>query len=182
MPYLHDIPKPCTAIKADEKQPITSSTSFRWLVPFLMIVALGLSVRLLHITSESVWWDEFATVAFLEPPRSSSESPEYERWNQQVIRHSSPTLGAFLSQNRLVDPAAMPLYLSMEYYWNTYISQSIVSLRLMSVFISMGILVFVFMIGRKMFNTNAGLIAMLCIALSPIHEPNTALMAPQSCS
>jgi uncharacterized membrane protein len=169
MPDHHDIPKHCAAINADEKHSIIYLASCRWLVVFLLIIALGLSARLLHITRESVWWDEFATAAFLEPPQSYVESPDYERWNQQVIRHSSPTLGAFLAQNRLVDPAAMPLYLSMEYYWNTYISQSVVSLRLMSVFISMGVLVFVFLLGRKMFNTNAGLIAMLCIALSPIH-------------
>ena len=32
----------------------------------VLILFAGLDVRLLYITSESVWWDEFATVAFLK--------------------------------------------------------------------------------------------------------------------
>ena len=145
------------------------SFSGKYALLFFLIFFIALGVRLIHITGESVWWDEFATVAFLTPPQSYIDSPEYGRWNQQVVRHSSPSLKAFLEQNRQVDPAAMPLYLSMEYYWNKYVSPSIISLRLLSVLISMLAIVLLFFTGRKLFNTHAGLIAMLCISLSPIH-------------
>ena len=63
----------------------------------------------------------------------------------------------------------MPLYLCVQYYWNTYISRSVLSLRLLSVAISISALCLIFILGRRLFNTQAGLIAMLCFALSPIH-------------
>lgn len=140
-----------------------------WKIAFILILFAGFGVRLIYITSESVWWDEFATVAFLKAPQSYMDSPDYSRWNSQVIRSDPETLQAFLAQNKLVDPAAMPLYLCVQYYWNTYVSRSVVSLRLLSVAISMLTLCFVFILGRRLFDTRAGLVAMVCFALSPIH-------------
>lgn len=136
---------------------------------FCVILVMGLGVRLAHVANESVWWDEFATVAFLTPPESHTVSPHYDRWNQVVIRYSSPTFRDFLEQNRLVDPAAMPLYLALEFYWNRYVHRSVVSLRLMSILIGMGALPLIFLLGRQLFGAQAGLIAMFCAALSPIH-------------
>ena len=136
---------------------------------FVLILMAGAAVRFVHITGESVWWDEFATVAFLKPPPEYEASPHYHRWNQVVIRQDSPTLGAFLRQNKTLDPAAMPLYLAVEYYWNRFVNASTLSLRLLSVLIGLLTLPLLFLLGRHLFGRNVGLIAMFCAALSPIH-------------
>jgi len=143
--------------------------SRRWVVLFCLILFLGIVVRLVHLTGESIWWDEFATVAFLEPPPGYADSPQFDRWNQVVIREPSPTLGAFLRQNRQLDPAAMPMYLAIEYCWNRYVNASPLALRVLSVLLGLALLPVLFMIGTRMYGRNAGLIAMFCAALSPIH-------------
>ena len=154
----------------DEKPLFSNNRKIYVYLLFFMVFALGLGVRLIYINSESVWWDEFATVAFLEPPQAYTDSPDFSRWNQQVIRQpSSPTLRSFMEQNRMVDPAAMPLYLIAEYYWNKYISHSVVFLRVLSVLISLCALSLLFLLGKKIFNPRTGLIAAICFALSPIH-------------
>lgn len=141
----------------------------RWMLVFALIFLTGVAVRLVHITKESVWWDEFATVAFLKPPPEYEASPEYNRWNQVVMRQNSPTLGAFLRQNKDLDPAAMPMYLAVEYYWNRFVSASTLSLRLLSVLFGLITLPLLFLVGAHLFGRNVGLIAMFCLALSPIH-------------
>lgn len=146
-----------------------SRSTWNSAILFLVIFGVGLSLRLVHITAESIWWDEFATVAFLEPPPAYPQSPHYERWNQTVIRQPSPTLGTFLRQNRGLDPAAMPMYLSLEYYWNRHVHASPVALRLLSVLIGIAVLPVLFFLGKYLFGVKAGLIAMFCAAVSPIH-------------
>ncbi|HDP34329.1 MAG TPA: tetratricopeptide repeat protein [Candidatus Hydrogenedentes bacterium] len=136
---------------------------------FAVIFLMGVGVRLTHLSSESVWWDEFATVAFLDVSDCHQQSPHYERWNQQVIRRPPANLSDFRAQNRLVDPAAMPLYLGIEYFWNKYVHHSVVSLRLLSVIFGVSVLPLIFLLGRKLFNARAGLVSMFCAAMSPIH-------------
>jgi len=136
---------------------------------FSLILLLGLLARLAYLGGESVWWDEFATVAFLQPPPAYENSPQFERWNQQVIRESSPTLRAFLHQNKDLDPAAMPLYLAVEYYWNRYVHASPLALRVLSVLFGLAVLPALYLLGKFLFGPGVGLIAMFCAALSPIH-------------
>lgn len=167
MACMADFPEmnpPRTGVKTDTRQ---SSRKRR--IAFTLLFLLGVAVRLAHITSESVWWDEFATVAFLKPPPAYEASPHFERWNQQVIRQSSPTLGVFLRQNKNLDPAAMPMYLVFEYYWNRHVHASPLALRLLSVLFGLAILPVVYLLGKFLFGPGAGLIALLCVALSPIH-------------
>ncbi len=136
---------------------------------FMAILLSGLLVRLAHINGESVWWDEFATVAFLKAPPAYEDSPYFDQWNQVVIRQPSPTPGAFLRQNRDLDPAAMPLYLLIEYYWNCYVNASPLALRLLSLLFGLAVLPVTFLLGKHLYGPVAGLIAMGCVALSPIH-------------
>jgi tetratricopeptide (TPR) repeat protein/uncharacterized membrane protein len=139
------------------------------IVFFLLILLTGLFLRVQHLRTESVWWDEFATVAFLDPPEAWRLSPHYELWNQQVVRHSECTLKGFFQQNQLLDPAAMPLYLLLEYAWNQYVYASPLSLRILSVLFGLMLLPLLYLTGKKLFDTRAGLIAMACVSLSPIH-------------
>lgn len=139
-------------------------------VLLLLIVALGAFVRLYSHRDESVWWDEFASVVHLDPPKAWQDSPDYERWAQGVVHEGSPNLLAFLKRNRSMDPATMPLYYTFEYFWNRFVSRSVASQRLLTIFIGVLMIPFIYLFGRDLYGKNAGLIAALCLALSPIHR------------
>jgi hypothetical protein len=136
---------------------------------FIVIFMLGCIIRFQHLQTESVWWDEFATVAFLDPPQAWRLSPHYEHWNQLVDRREVLTLDTFFEQNQCLDPAAMPLYLLLEYAWNQYVHASPFSLRILSLLIGVMLMPLLYFTGKKLFDERAGLIAMACLSMSPIH-------------
>ncbi len=136
---------------------------------FLLILLAGAGLRCWHLDRESIWWDEFTSVVHLDPPSAWQASPDFVRWNQTVIRDTAPSLLAFWKQNRSMDPATMPMYYTFEYLWTRYVSNDFNTLRYLSVFIAMLLLPAVYLLGRSFFGPGAGLIAMLCVALSPIH-------------
>ncbi len=136
----------------------------------IAIMAVGLAVRLIGVTRESVWWDEYSSLVHLEPPAAWRDSPHFNRWNQQLFRETAPNLWAFWKQNRSMDPATMPLYYTLEYFWHKHISDRPAGLRLLSILIGMAVLPVIYLFGRDLFGANAGLIAALCVALSPIHR------------
>lgn len=136
----------------------------------LSIMAVGLAVRVAGVTRESVWWDEYSSLVHLEPPAAWRDSPHFNRWNQQLFRETAPSLWAFLKQNRTMDPATMPLYYTLEYFWHKHISDRPAGLRLLSILIGMAILPAIYIFGRDLFGPSAGLVAALCVALSPIHR------------
>ena len=152
-------------ISPDSTHPARGTTA----LCFMLILLLGAVIRFQHLTAESVWWDEFATVAFLDPPEPWTQSPHYRQWNQQVERLDRPTLKQFLQQNQLVDPAAMPLYLVLEFAWNRYVHASPAALRILSVCVGLLLLPLIYLIGSRLYDRRAGLIAMACLSLSPIH-------------
>ncbi len=135
-----------------------------------LILIAGAGVRLHGITREAVWWDEFTSLMHIHPPVAWEQSPDYPRWNQVVIRETAPSLFAFWKNNRQLDPATMPLYYTFEYAWNRYVSRSIPAMRVLSILIGVLIIPVVYLLGRDLFGKNAGLIAALCLALSPIHR------------
>lgn len=116
-----------------------------WVLVVLAFVAILL--RLWGLGQESVWWDEFTSLKNLD----------------------APTLAGFHELNRLLDPAALPLYYSVEYLWWHHVSASVHSLRLLSIAISLLGLPLIFGVGALLFNRRAGLLAATCLALSPIH-------------
>jgi tetratricopeptide (TPR) repeat protein len=111
------------------------------------IVALGLSLRLHRLGAESAWWDEFTSLTHL----------------------GAPSLWKFLTLNRTLDPATLPLYYTLEYLWWHYVGASVFSLRLMSISLSLAGIPLLYLFGRDLFGKRAGLTAALCLALSPIH-------------
>lgn len=140
------------------------------LVLLFVIAAVGLFVRLHGLSGESVWFDEFTSLVFLSPPESYTESPHFERWQQYTFHKESPSLSAFLVDNRSIDPATMPGYDALEYLWNQYVGSSVLSMRLLSILIGMLIIPAIFVLGRMLYGNTAGLVAALCVALSPIHR------------
>ena len=133
------------------------------------IIVLAALLRLHGIADESVWWDEFTSVMHLTPVAEWEASPHYARWNQSVIRETAPGLLAFWKQNRTLDPATMPLYYTLEYFWHKHVGRSIPSLRLLSIIIGMLIVPAVYVLARDLYGKTAGLIAAFCVAVSPIH-------------
>ena len=136
---------------------------------FVLILLAGAGLRSWHLDRESIWWDEFTSVVHLDPPSAWQASPDFTRWNQSVIRDTAPSLLAFWKQNRSMDPATMPMYYTFEYLWTRYVSNDFDTLRCLSVFISLLVLPVGYMLGRTFFGRSAGLIVMLCLALSPVH-------------
>ncbi len=146
-----------------------NSINWRFILVFFGILLVGLAVRVQGLGRESIWWDEFTSVMHLQPPSAWQASPDYSRWNQQVIRETTPSLMAFWRQNRTLDPATMPLYYTFEYLWNRYLDHDWASLRWLSVFIGMLLLPAAFALGAVFYGRWAGLLVMACVALSPIH-------------
>jgi len=136
---------------------------------FALILLAGAGLRCWHLERESIWWDEFTSVVHLDPPSDWQASPDFIRWNQTVIRDTAPSLLAFWKQNRSMDPATMPMYYTFEYLWTRYVSNDFNTLRYLSIFIAMLVLPAAYLLGRSFFGPGAGLIVMLCVALSPIH-------------
>jgi uncharacterized membrane protein len=117
------------------------------MIALAAIAALALALRLYRIGAESVWWDEYTSVAYLD----------------------APTLWSFLKLNRTLDPATFPLYYVLEYLWWSWVSNSIAGVRVLSVILGLAALPLLYMLGRMLFNRTAGVIAALLLALSPIH-------------
>lgn len=112
-----------------------------------LILLLAFVLRMAHIDKESIWWDEYATHVHL----------------------NAPTLKAFLANSRTLDPMALPLYYSLEYGVYHYCCPHLLCLRAISVFLGLAMIGFLYQLGKKLFDTRAGLIAALLAALSPVH-------------
>jgi len=111
------------------------------------ILAAGLALRLYRIGAESVWWDEFTSLTYLD----------------------APSLWTFLKLNRTMDPLTLPLYYSLEYLWYHHVGSSVHSLRWLSILIGEASILLLYVFGRNLFGRTAGLAAALCMAFSPNH-------------
>ncbi len=110
------------------------------------VVLLAFALRLAGMRGESLWWDEFASTMFLD----------------------APTLGDFLARNHSVDPATLPFYFTLEYWWWHHVCASVYSLRVLSALMGAATAGVLFLFGRRLGGTVAGLVAALCFAVSPI--------------
>lgn len=134
-----------------------------------VVVALGVGVRLNNLSTESVYWDEFSSLIHLHPPAGYEESPDFQYWDNAVIRKQVHSLQEFWQANRELDPATMPLYYTFEYFaweWGGY---SVPNLRLLSVAFSLLTFPFIYLLGRALWGPSAGVIALFMFALSPVH-------------
>lgn len=134
-----------------------------------LIVLIGLALRLNNIGSESVYWDEFSSLIHLKPPAGYQDSPYFQQWDQAVIRKETQSLTEFWRANRELDPATMPFYYSFEYLLWNYGRQSVLDLRLMSVFFNLCAFPFIYLLGRAMWGPAAAAVALFMFAASPVH-------------
>ncbi len=118
------------------------------LLSCFLIILLAFIIRIYKISDESIWWDEYSSLAHI----------------------NADSLSEFLFLNPLYDPATMPAYYIIEYLFWHYISPSVLGLRFFSVLLSIMTIPILFLIGRKLGSYKIGLIAGLFFALSPIHR------------
>ena len=125
------------------------SCRLTWLDGILLalLCAVAAVPRLWGMGAESVSWDEFTSLTHL----------------------GEPTLRAFLTQNRSLDPVTLPAYYTLEYLWWNYVAASVQSLRLLSVILGSGTLVLLYGLGHRLFGRTGAVVAALCLALSPVH-------------
>ncbi len=116
------------------------------LVIFLVLLAAG--TRLYRIEAESVYFDEYGSLVFLDDAENVLD---------------------FLSDNRTYDPAMTPAYFICQYFWYHYVSSSIVGVRLLTVLFGLLMIPLLYCFGRDLYGKTAGGVAALCLALSPVH-------------
>lgn len=150
MPYKPDNPglRPLRALDYDfnmHTNPQRKSILIYGCLALLM--ALALILRLVGIGKESLWWDEYTSHVYL----------------------NAPSLFDFLILNRSLDPLTLPFYYTLEYLWTHYIHDSVITLRLMSIAIGIATIPILYLLGRRMFGTWAGLTAAAMLAVSPTH-------------
>lgn len=115
----------------------------------LLIVALGFVLRVYRLGDQSIWADEYGAVSNLDTP---------DVWTD-------------LWFIELVNPeqAAAPLYYIIQYFWAHWVSDSLISLRLLSILLGMMAVPLTYVLGSYLYGRTAGLVAALCLALSPQH-------------
>lgn len=124
------------------------------MVLFCAILALGAEVRFYTIGLESVDLEEYACVGGI----------------------GAPTWSAFFSGQRDLYPYGAPLAPALIYFWSRFAGESIVAIRTLFAIISIVSLVLCYFLAQAVFRNwdplerrRAGLVAMVCFALSPVH-------------
>lgn len=113
---------------------------------FLCILVLAIMLRLWNVRSEDAWFDEIATVKFL----------------------NEPTVSAYLESMQVHNPPVQPVYPVLQYYWFHWVQDSVVSLRLFSAMLIVPTLFFVRALGHRLVARSAGTFAAFVLAVSPI--------------
>lgn len=112
-----------------------------------LVMALGAGLRLYRLHEVPVWFDDFAAIQFMR----------------------APDAGVYLSLVRLLSPDHMPLFFLLQYAWGCIVGVSPVRIRLLCVLLSVAAIALAYCLGKRVYGRNAGLIAALLAALSPLH-------------
>jgi len=110
-----------------------------WLL--LLVVLLAAGLRLFHLSHQSFWLDEVSTV--------------------NAVRRAVPSL--------TMSDSTPPLYYMMMSLWMRAVPESEAAARLPSALFGIAAVPLLFLLGRWLFGTRAGLIAALLLAVSPFH-------------
>lgn len=117
------------------------------LVALAAILLLALALRVYQLGEQSVWYDEYLTAAFVDAPH----------------------LWTCLDQQRDWDWHMVPVYHTMMYYWGWLVGGSMYGIRWLSILFGMLAFPVLYWIGRDLYGRWAGIVAMLCMAMSPFH-------------
>ncbi|MCC6491317.1 MAG: glycosyltransferase family 39 protein [Candidatus Hydrogenedentes bacterium] len=120
---------------------------FREILALVCILAVAAGLRCFRLSSESLWYDEIASVQYLD----------------------LPAFYQFFHQERLIDPAAVPVYFWMEYQWWHWVSASETGLRALSILFGLLTVLLLWYAGRMLFGSTCGLFAAWCLAFAQLH-------------
>ncbi|MFP4502773.1 MAG: hypothetical protein ACLFTT_17405 [Candidatus Hydrogenedentota bacterium] len=126
--------------RAEDRRPWSRRDGLA-LLGLLLLAAL---LRCWNLADESVWFDEYNSIAELD----------------------APSLGAYFERSRHNDET-VPLYFACQYYWAQYVSASNVGLRMLPVLFGLTSVAVVFMLSRRLFGSAAACVATLLFVLSP---------------
>ncbi|HOH29915.1 MAG TPA: glycosyltransferase family 39 protein [Candidatus Hydrogenedentes bacterium] len=110
-----------------------------------LIVVLGLFLRTYTLDEQSVWNDEYVSVAYLNAPSWSAFQAGYKQHDQYMP----------------------PVYYALLYGWARFAGDSAWTLRLLSVIMASVSLCLVYILGRQLLGVKGALSAMILFAFSP---------------
>jgi mannosyltransferase len=130
-------------ISADPSVEVAGRSRWATVVPVLLVVALGASLRLYRIGSQPLWLDEADSLHF-----------------------ARESLARLWSWSALADPGNPPLYYSLLHGWLVF-GDSEASLRLLSALFGVLTLPLVYALGRTIRDHRLGVVGALLSAISP---------------
>lgn len=128
----------------DQQRP--TSRLLEWLL-LLLVAGVAVLARCYRIDQQSVWWDDYNGLIGLR------ESGFFECLRKALN----------------VNPHTMPLYYVLQYLYSCVFGTSALAMRLFSVTLGILTIPVLYRIGKDTFGRAAGLVAVMCFALSPIH-------------
>jgi len=120
-------------------RPLPRPAATVWLLVLVLLLAGGL--RLLHLSRQSFWLDEVMTV--------------------NTAREAVPSLA--------MSGTSPPLYYLLMHYWMKLVPESEATARLPSVICGVAAVLLLYLLGRRLVDARAGLVAALLLAVSPFH-------------
>ena len=108
----------------------------------LLIVLAGVALRVYHLDAQSFWYDE------------GNSARIAERSLQLIIAGAAGDIHP-------------PLYYIVLHYWRALFGESEFALRMLSVLCGVGLVIFTYLLARRLFNPRVGLIAAALMACSP---------------
>lgn len=121
----------------------------RWAVlgALAAILLLALWLRAHQLDRESVWYDEYISIAKIQPTGLIDTIREQRKWDWYMT----------------------PLYHTLQYAWWNMTGQTPGAVRWLSILFGIGAILVLYRITRELYGISAGLTAALLMALSPFH-------------
>lgn len=132
----------------------------RPLLYLLILVVVGVILRLYRLDQQSLWLDEYPGVAYLDAPDASTY--------------------LLLFQMYLPEQAQGPVYYLIQYVWAHTLGTDLVTLRLLPLLFGVSAIPLLYLLGKSLYGSRAGLLAALCLALSPQHVWHAQEVRPYS--
>lgn len=111
------------------------------------VLVLALWLRVHDLGRESVWYDEYITIAMLQPTG----------------------LADSIAEQRKLDWHMVPVYHTLQYFWWKVFGPSPLAVRWLSILFGVGAVALLYQVGKEIYGRTAGTIAALLLALAPFH-------------
>jgi 4-amino-4-deoxy-L-arabinose transferase-like glycosyltransferase len=119
-------------------------------IPLLLVILLALGIRLVGIQARPIWYDEAFSILLAE---------------QGPATILSGTLAADADSSAAEEHP--PAYYFALWGWMQLFGNSLVSVRMLSVFFSLGIVLLLYLIARHLFDEQTALVAAFLVAILP---------------